>query len=100
MPTQENSNPELTALLNREVQRCIARIRECEAVEAARPYPSARAANDLARDRAFTALRRALGFLNQLDTPDPEPQVTPAPKSRRGLCLVSYEPTVQRPRAA
>ncbi len=68
----------LAAVLQREIERCVARINECEAVEAARPEPKLRAANDRDRDRAFVALRRAMTMLKHVPVEQvPAPEVCP-----------------------
>lgn len=68
----------LTALLQNEIERCVARINECEALEATHPDPKLRIANDRDRDRAFVALRRAMAMLKQFPAPaaaQPQAQV-------------------------
>ena len=72
---------DLRSLLNREIQRCLARIAECgERESALGPQPDfkLRAAIDRDRDRAFISLRRAASMLKQLP---PEPQSEPEPET-------------------
>ncbi len=66
---------QLAALFTREIARCVARIQECEAREAALgpDYdPKVRTAIDRDRDRAFISLRRAMKALKELPVEIPE----------------------------
>ncbi len=76
---------QLEALFIREINRCYARIGECETKEAALGPgfdPKARAAIDRDRDRAFIALRRAMKALKELQAEtQPSTKTEPADKA-------------------
>ena len=70
---------QLEALFIREIDRCYARIEECENQETALGPdfdPKIRAAIDRDRDRAFIALRRAMKALKELQADTPSQGMT------------------------
>ena len=97
---QELTPKHFEDLFVREINRCYARIEECEILEAQLEPgsdPRSRAAIDRDRDRAFVALRRAMKALKELraefaKSPEPAPasaKVIPMPVRPRPLPVIA-----------